>query len=102
VVQVAQSALALQRVAGDTDVQPSTATRASMIRNGVSSVKGTVHLCVDTVGVVIDTKLTEATGYDEYDKKLIAAVRGWRFRPFVINGQTFEVCSTTEFMYVPQ
>jgi TonB family protein len=64
--------------------------------------KGTVRLCVDRVGAVTSTELTEATGYDEYDRKLIAAVRGWRFRPFVLNGQTFAVCSTNEFVYVPR
>ena len=90
------------RFAGDTDVHPSRETQSAMIRDGVSSVTSTVHLCVDTVGVVTETKLTAATGYDEYDKKLIAAVRGWRFRPFVINGQTFEVCSTAAFVYVPR
>ncbi|HEX8113609.1 MAG TPA: TonB family protein, partial [Kofleriaceae bacterium] len=101
-VAIAPSALELQRVAGDTDVHPSKQTRSAMIRDGVSSVKGTVRVCVDTVGVVTETMLTEATGYDEYDKKLIAAVRGWRFRPYVVNGQTFAVCSTAEFVYVPR
>jgi len=101
-VPIAPSALELQRVAGDTDVHPSKDTRSTMIRDGVSSVKGTVRLCVDTVGAVTQTTLTDATGYDEYDRKLIAAVRGWRFRPYVVNGQTFAVCSTAEFVYVPR
>ncbi len=101
-VAIAPSALELQRVAGDTDVHPSKQTRSAMIRDGVSSVKGTVRLCVDTVGAVTEAMLTEATGYDEYDRKLIAAVRGWRFRPYVVNGQTFAVCSTAEFVYVPR
>jgi TonB family protein len=73
-----------------------------MIRDGVSSVKGTVRLCVNLTGSVTDAMLTEATGYGEYDRKLIAAVRDWRFRPYVVNGQTFAVCSTAEFMYVPR
>lgn len=101
-VPIAPSALELQRVAGNTDVQPSNQTRSTMIRNGVSGVKGTVRLCVDTTGSVTESKLTEATGYDEYDKKLVAAVRNWRFRPYVIGGQVFAVCSTAEFVYVPR
>jgi cysteine-rich repeat protein len=101
-VAIAPSALELQRVAGDTDVHPSKQTRSAMIRDGVSSVKGTVRLCVDAIGGVTETLLTEPTGYSEYDKKLIAAVRGWRFRPYVVNGQTFAVCSTAEFVYVPR
>jgi cysteine-rich repeat protein len=101
-VAIAPSALELQRVAGDTDVHPSKQTRSAMIRDGVSSVKGTVRLCVDAIGGVTETLLTEPTGYSEYDRKLIAAVRGWRFRPYVVNGQTFAVCSTAEFVYVPR
>jgi TonB family protein len=73
-----------------------------MIRNGVSSVKGTVRLCVDTAGSVTESMLTEETGYDEYDKKLVAAVRNWRFRPYVIDGKAYAVCSTAEFVYVPR
>ena len=49
-----------------------------------------------------DARLPEATGYDEYDRKLIAAVRDWRFRPYAVNGQTYAVCSTAEFLYVPR
>lgn len=73
-----------------------------MIRNGVSGVKGTVRLCADTAGTVTEATLTEATGYDEYDQKLVAAVRDWRFRPYVVNGQAYAVCSTAEFVYVPR
>jgi len=101
-VPIAPSALELQRVAGNTDIQPSKQTRSTMIRNGVSSVKGTVRLCVDTAGSVTESMLTEATGYDEYDKKLVAAVRDWRFRPYVVSGQAYAVCSTAEFVYVPR
>jgi TonB family protein len=83
-------------------VQPGKQTRAAMLQAGVSSVKGTVRLCVDTAGAVTELMLTESTGYDEYDRKLLSAVRSWRFRPYAVNGTTFAVCSTAEFVYVPR
>jgi TonB family protein len=101
-VPIAPSVLELQRVSGNTDVHPSKETRSAMIKDGVSSVRGTVRLCVSTAGNVTETRLTEATGYGEYDKKLVTAVRDWQFRPYVVNGQTFAVCSTSEFVYVPR
>jgi TonB family protein len=101
-VTIAPSALELQRVSGNTDVHPGKQTRAAMIHAGVSSVKGTVRLCADTAGAVTESTLTESTGYDDYDRKLVAAVRDWRFRPYVVNGTAFSVCSTAEFVYVPR
>jgi protein TonB len=72
-----------------------------MIQAGVSSVTGTVRLCVDATGSVTESTLTRSTGYDDYDKELVAAVRGWRYQPYVSNGLAFPVCSTATFAYSP-
>jgi TonB family protein len=99
---IAPSALELERVSGNTDIHPSKQTRSAMIAAGVNSVTGVVRLCVDTAGAVTEVDLQDATGYAEYDRKLVAAVRDWRFHPFVIHGTAMAVCSTSEFVYAPK
>lgn len=101
-VSVAPAALDLQRVSGNDDVHPSKETRGAMLRDGVSSVRGVVRLCVDTAGTVTASTITEATGYPDYDRKLVAAVREWRYRPFLLDGVPVSVCSTVEFIYAPR
>jgi TonB family protein len=91
-----------QRLAGTTDVEPSNHTRSTMIQAGVISVMGTVRLCVDAAGSVTESTLTKSTGYDDYDKELVTAVRGWRYQPYVANGLAFPVCSTATFVYSPR
>ena len=99
---LAHELLELQRVAGNTDIQPSRQTRASMLRDGVSSVKAAVRVCVDTTGLVFDSTLTERTGYTEYDSKILEAIHEWQFRPYVLSGTPVSVCSTVEFVYLPR
>jgi len=95
-------ALELQRVSGNTDIQPSRQARAAMLRDGVTSVKAAVRMCVDTAGHMVDSTLTERTGYTEYDSKILEAVHDWQFRPYVLNGTPLSVCSTVEFVYLPK
>jgi TonB family protein len=95
-------ALRDRQISGNTDVPASKRTRASMIHDGVSSLRGVVKLCVDTAGAVTDATLVERTGYTEYDSKLIETIHEWRYRPFRINGRPSPVCSTQEFIYLPQ
>ena len=101
-ISVEPNVLELQRLSGNTDVHPGKATRAAMLRDHVSSAKGVVRLCVDTTGLVIDSMLTERTGYTEYDSRLVEVVREWHYRPYRINGAPATVCSTVEFVYVPR
>ena len=91
-----------QQISGDTNVPASKATRDSMIRNRVSSLRAVVKLCVDPTGLVADEALTERTGYTEYDSKLLEAIHEWHYRPYLINGTPVTVCSTVEFIYSPQ
>jgi TonB family protein len=90
------------QVSGDTNVLASKLTRDSMIRNHVNSLRAVVKLCVDTTGLVTDSTMVERSGYTEYDSKLVEVVREWRYRPYLINSTPAPVCSTVEFIYLPQ
>ena len=49
-----------------------------MIRDGVTSVRAVVKLCIATTGSVTQAKVLVSTGYDAYDQMLLDAVRDWR------------------------
>ena len=101
-VTVEPSALQAQQVSGNANVPAAKQTRAAMIRDHVSSLRAVVKLCVDTTGLVTDSTMVERSGYTEYDSKLVELIREWRYRPYLINGTPAPVCSTVEFIYMPQ
>jgi len=96
------SALRAQLISGDSNIATSKRTRDAMIRDRVTSLRAVVKLCVDATGLVSDWKLTERTGYTEYDSRIIETIREWHYRPYLINGIPTPVCSTVEFIYSPQ
>jgi TonB family protein len=88
-------------VSGNTNVPPSQAVRDSMIRYHQRSLKATVGVCINTTGVVTRSRMRGGTGYDDYDRKLVATVRDWRYRPYVMDDRPTPACSTVEFIYNP-
>ncbi|HEX7838577.1 MAG TPA: CHAT domain-containing protein, partial [Kofleriaceae bacterium] len=56
----------LNRISGQTHVDPREETRIRMIRDGVSSVSAVVKLCIATTGSVTQAKMAVSTGYDAY------------------------------------
>jgi len=87
------------RIAGETQILPSKETKSRMAGDGVSSATGMVRLCIATTGGVTEVQMTESTGYADYDKELLAAVRGWRYPPYTVDATSEPVCSTVEFNY---
>jgi TonB family protein len=100
-VLIDPTALQALLASGDTNVPPSKAVRDSMIRYHQSSLKATLGLCISTSGVVTQSRVRAGTGYDDYDRKLLATVRAWRYRPYVTDNRPAPACSTVEFIYNP-
>ena len=87
------------RISGETQLHPSTVTQNQMMRDGVSRVNGVVKLCLDAAGGVASAKMLVSTRYDAYDQALLAAVRDWRYQPYLFNGTAVPACSTVTFLY---
>jgi TonB family protein len=87
------------RVFGETQIRPSSSTQNRISRDGARTVKGSVLLCIATDGSVASATMTESTTYDDYDQTLLAAVRGWRYRPYLVNGAAVKACSRVTFVY---
>ena len=48
---------------------------------------------MSTVAVVGSTR------YSEYDARLVTAARGWRYRPYTLDGRPVAVCGMVTFVY---
>ncbi|MBC7975413.1 MAG: TonB family protein, partial [Myxococcales bacterium] len=87
------------RLSGDTQIRPSSSTQSQINRNGEREVSGSVQLCIATDGSIASATIARSTKYDDYDATLLAAVRGWRYRPYMINGAAVKACSRVTFVY---
>jgi cysteine-rich repeat protein len=87
------------RISGETQVHPSAVIQSQMARDGAHRVDGIVKLCIGTDGAVVSTKLLGTTRYPDYDAALIAAVRDWRYQPYLLAGRAVPACSTVHFVY---
>jgi hypothetical protein len=72
------------RLSGDEQIFPSRPTQLAMVHDGKTTVRATFQLCVDEDGSIASVRRLAGTGYDEYDEALAAAMRGWRYRPYMM------------------
>ena len=96
---LAPSVLQGLRLSGETQVHPSSATQTMMIHDGVSKAVGTVKLCISADGSVASASTMGTTKYADYDAALVSAVRGWHYRPYLLNGAPVPACSMVSFVY---
>lgn len=72
------------RVSGDEQIFPARTTQLAMVHDGKTTVRATFQLCVDEHGSIASVRKLAGTGYDDYDDALAAAMRGWRYRPYMM------------------
>jgi TonB family protein len=60
-------------------------------------IHATIYFCVDTTGYVVDHRVLDSSGDPEVDDICFAAVDGWRFHPFLVDGELTKVCTTVTF-----
>ena len=99
---IAPSLLQALRISGETQLHPGAVTQNQMVRDGVSRVEALVTVCVTPGGGVGSTAMRTSTGYEAYDQILLSAVRGWRYRPYMVNGAPVPACSVVRFIYTIQ
>jgi len=99
-VNLAPRIVATLRLAGENQIQPPAHVRSQMVRDGAQRVRGVFQLCIDTTGRVAAVQQRKSTGYDDYDQRLVSAMRQWRYRPYTSNGQPVPVCTSVDFVYV--
>lgn len=97
--RVPPNALESLRVGARTDPVPDESDAQAMAHGTQPVLLAYVKLCVDAAGEPSSVVLLKSSGFPDYDAKLRAAVRTWRYRPFVVDGNARPVCTDVSFRY---
>jgi cysteine-rich repeat protein len=98
-VAISPITLKALRISGETQIHPSTATQNRMIHEGTSELRRTLKVCIATDGGVASATTVGQKDHDEYDERLLSAVRTWRYRPYTVNGSPVPACGMVTFAY---
>jgi TonB family protein len=89
----------LERVAGTTLVVPDDIEKVRLQKAHLLHLVSAFHFCIDTTGHVSRVAILRSSGLPGYDRKLVAAIGGWSYKPFLDEGTAVPVCSSVHFVY---
>ncbi len=87
------------RISGDTQIAPAEIDQNAIVRDGRSHVTAGIKLCIDRVGQVFGASVVASSHYPGYDRRLLEAVRAWRYSPYMVDLQPTPACSVVTFIY---
>lgn len=102
-VIVAPPVLDAYRLGGERNIVPDEATRrqidsSAAVRNDTHMI-GSFRLCLDRHGAVSRVQVVKSTRFETYDQTIVEGMRGWTFRPFLVQGEPTPACAVFTFAY---
>ncbi|MCX5741689.1 MAG: hypothetical protein NT062_04215 [Proteobacteria bacterium] len=98
-VVIPPTTLKALRVAGETNLVPPDVVKTQMMRDDHTRVSAGFKVCIDEAGAIASVGQISPTGYPGYDATLAAGIRGWRYRPYLVNGKATPACAVVTFVY---
>jgi hypothetical protein len=96
---VVVSSQALHRLSGRTQLWPSDREKFAIQKLHLRKIIGSFAYCIDEHGAVAKVATVRPTGLTDYDERLAAAIHGWTFKPFVVEGTVRPACASIKFIY---
>jgi TonB family protein len=87
------------RIAGTKLVVPDDMGKTKVAQAGLSRIAGTFRLCIDERGQPSKILLVQSTGLPSYDRDIIEAMKGWRYKPLQTSGGPIGACTHVTFIY---
>jgi hypothetical protein len=87
------------RLAGDKLIVPDDKTKEAIQKAGKDKIVASYKLCLSSNGSVTTVTQLKSSGFPDYDAKIKAGIKTWRYRPYVINGAPAPVCTAVTFIY---
>ncbi len=73
--------------------------RMIAIRDRVGQITVGVAMCLDERGTPTSVALFKPSPYDDANDKIVADVRAWRFKPYLVSGQPAKICTRLALIY---
>jgi serine/threonine-protein kinase len=89
-------------IASSTSIEPPDNVQHQMMRDEVKKASAVIKVCIGNDGAVTTASVARSSGYPAYDQELVAGVRTWRYRPYMVNGQATPACSAVAFAFAIQ
>ena len=96
---VPATVLEARRIAGKKQIFPSAHTRHAMANHRQKELVAVVRMCLSSSGQVTQLQVIKSSGYEDYDQRLLAKMRLWRYSPHRINRRPVSVCTAVTFVY---
>ncbi len=90
------------RAAGETQLAPDDAEQRLLARCRIARATASFKLCIDAAGEPIWIETLRSSRLSRYDGRLVAAIAGWRYRPYLHDGKPTAVCSAVTFVFSNQ
>jgi TonB family protein len=82
-----------------TPIEPPDVVRMQMTRDDKKKTTVVVKVCIAETGAVTQSSIAKSSGYAAYDEHAVSAVRGWRYKSYVVDNKAVPACSAVAFAY---
>ena len=86
-------------IAGEREPHLSDDAKRQFLKRGQPRPVLMVKLCLDAEGSPSEINLVKGSGVAAADASVLAAVGGWRFEPYVKDGEAVGLCTAIMFRY---
>ncbi len=97
--KILQSDLETLRTAGERFPQLPAGARSIAHRDNVKDILMAAEVCVGESGAPSSVRLLKPSEYNDANDKVVADLKQWRFRPYLIDGKPSPVCAPVVLRY---
>jgi len=96
---VTPTAVEAYRISGEKEILPDDDTRRAIAAAGSPRLIGSFKVCITSQGTIEGVTMLKSTGVIAYDRLIERRIHGWRYKPFMLDGEPAPVWAAVTFIY---
>jgi len=87
-------------ISGERQIHLPASILPTLRERGIHQAVLVAKICIDAAGAVSSVDVTKSCGSADGDQSVVAKLRAWKFRPYLVNGQPSPFCTVKMFRYL--